>query len=111
MQHVIAICLVPFLLGLVLTLALRAWLREGAVWWAICVGLVLAVGLFVHWHYFTYHCDSGDGGCGDMGDLSELDYVLPFLGFVLWLLGVGAAAVLSHLTRVRRDHGDRPPES
>jgi predicted Na+-dependent transporter len=109
MQAVIGVCLVPFILGLALTLALRAWLREGAAWWAIVMGLVLAVGLFVAARYFSYHCGSGDSCRGDNGDLSELDYILPILGFVLWLLGVGAAAGLSRLTR--GDNDDRPSES
>src|SRR4051812_27821563 len=107
MQTVIGVGLVPFVLGLALTLTLRACLRQGAAWWATVVGLALAVGLFVYARYFTYHCDSRSpySGCGDI-DLSDLDYILPFLGFVLWLLGVGAAAGLSRLSR-----GDRPPQS
>ena len=97
---ILTLALTPFVLALFVTLVLRATVRNGTVW-AIGVGVVLAVGLFVAFHYFSYHCESsGDSGCdgGDIGDLSSLDYQLPFLGFVLWLLGVGAGAGVSRLS-------------
>lgn len=105
MQIVLGLFLIPLVLGLSVTLVLRAWIREGAARWAIAVGLVLAVGLFVYFRYFTYHCEGGYSNCGEY-DLSSLDYFLPFIGFLIWLLGVGAAAGLSRLIG-----GNRPPES
>jgi hypothetical protein len=95
---IIGIGLIPVLLGLATTLALRARLRGGAVWWAGAGGVGLAVILLVATQLFASNVVDDFWGTSNRGTYS----FLIVAGLFLWFLGVGVGSAVSN----RRD----PPE-
>jgi len=85
----------PFVLGFVATVLSRIrWPKNGP--WMAAIGLVLAVGFVALQYYQSPPSSAPYNGCSDCGNYlgrfwePQFTIFLAVIGYVPWLLGVGA---------------------